>query len=369
MVHINLLAIFVLANQSHPIMKLKSICLVAALLSVVSLAAQADKSFTRLALMGDIMMGTTYPEDSKNAYLPANDGRDIFKYVKPLVADADVVAANLEGVLLDGVGNPKKCKNPNTCYIFKTPTSYASNLTDLGVDVMSIANNHANDFGAAGVESTIRTLSHHHIFHAGNADRCAKTIFRRGSKTIGFIAFAHSVGTLSIMNLELVRQMVSELKGQCDLTIVSFHGGAEGAKYTHVPHAMEMFLEEKRGDVEKFAHTAIDAGADIVFGHGPHVPRAAELYRDHIIFYSLGNFATPYRVNLAGVSGQAPLVIVDLDQNGHFVSGQIHSFIQQRGVGPIPDKNDSAAKTIRSLSLSDFPASKLKISLSGALSR
>ena len=53
---------------------------------------------------------------------------------------------------------------------------------------------------------------------------------------------------------------------------------------------MELFYEEERGDLIAFAHAVIDAGADLVIGHGPHVPRALEVYRDHLIAYSLGQF-------------------------------------------------------------------------------
>ena len=74
------------------------------------------------------------------------------------------------------------------------------------------------------------------------------------------------------MILEGAIEIVKKLDSICDIVIVSFHGGAEGAQFQNVPRTNEIFYGENRGDVYKFSHTLIDAGADIVFGHGPHVP-------------------------------------------------------------------------------------------------
>lgn len=321
------------------------------------------------AFAGDIMMGTNYPESPAGAYLPANDGKELFRDAAELLRNADIAAANLEGTLLDSGGTPKKCSNPSVCYAFRMPTRYVSNLTDAGIDFVGIANNHINDFGPVGLASTKKTLTDAGIAFAGlQAGPRTATLERNGFK-IGFAAFGHSKGTMSINDLETVRRTVAELKKNHDIVVVSFHGGAEGPKYSHVPHSTETAFGENRGNVEKFAHTAVDAGADIVYGHGPHVARAAELYKDHLILYSLGNFCTPYRMGLGGISGQAPLVTVTIDNEGKFKAGKIHSFIQQKGTGPRLDPNHSAAKQIKSLSAHDFPSSPLQIEPDGTLRR
>lgn len=323
----------------------------------------------RLALVGDIMMGTTFPDDSHGAFLPAKNGAMLFADCDSLLRSADIAAGNLEGTLLDSGGTPKKCRDPKACYIFRTPTAYVRNLTDAGFDFLGVANNHANDFGAAGVASTVRTLQGAGIAYAGlKAGPRTATLVRDGRR-IGLAAFGHSAGTMSIHDLQSLRSTVSQLKKSHDIVVVSFHGGAEGPKYSHVPHGPETAFGEPRGDVEKFAHAAVDAGADIVYGHGPHVPRAAELYKDRLILYSLGNFCTPYRVSLNGASGLAPLVEVDLAPDGRFLSGQIHSFRQQKGVGPRLDTTHATAREIRRLSAADFPASPLRISPDGRLFR
>lgn len=339
-------------------------------ISADTTSAPQDTSTTEnitLAFAGDIMMGTTYPANGH--FLPANDGADLFADVRAIIADADIAAANLEGTLLDGEGVVKKCGNPDLCYAFRMPTRYASHLTDAGFDFMSIANNHINDFGAPGLTSTQQTLRDTGIHFAGLRASCPTAIMEKDGRTIGFAAFGHNKGTLNIMNMEEIRNTVKDLANKCDLVIVSFHGGGEGKKFTHVPHAMEQCFGEQRGNVETFAHAAIDAGADVVYGHGPHVTRALELYKDRLIMYSLGNFCTPYRVNLSGVSGHAPVVTVTLNSDGTFHSGRIHSFIQTPGTGPRTDKSHSVARQMRTLTQSDFPSTPLNIADDGHISR
>lgn len=327
---------------------------------------QAPKTL-KLAFAGDIMMGTTYPEGGN--YLPANDGAEIFMDVAPIISEADFAAANLEGTLLDGPGQVKKCGDPSLCYAFRMPTRYARHLVDAGFDFVGIANNHINDFGPDGLSSTQETLRKNGLLYAGLRATCPTTVTEIDGKKIGIAAFGHNRGTMSILDLQDVKETVKELADSCDLVIVSFHGGGEGSKFSHVPHAQETCFGENRGNVEAFAHAAIDAGADVVYGHGPHVTRALELYNDRLIMYSLGNFCTPYRVNLAGINGYAPVVTVEINEDGTFNSGKIHSFIQTTGKGPRKDNANIVAKHMKSLSKSDFPNSRLQISDDGTLSR
>lgn len=318
---------------------------------------------TTFAFVGDIMMGTTYPKN----FLTSDDGASIFNDTKEILSSADVAAGNLEGSLFDGKGSVKKCKNPSTCFAFKMPSRYGKHLVDAGFDFVGIANNHINDFGPEAVKSTKNVLTENGIAYAGLRDDCPTAIIEKDGKKIGFAAFGHSRGTASIMDYDEVKRNVKSLRDKCDVVVVSFHGGGEGKGFQHVPHKMEKAFGEQRGDVERFAHTAIDAGADIVFGHGPHVNRALELYNDRLIIYSLGNFATPYRMGLSGVSGYAPIVTATLNPDGTFQSGKIHSFIQKEGVGPRKDSSNAVAKNMRQLTKSDFPNTKLSISDEGEI--
>lgn len=331
--------------------------------------AVSDTVTLSFAFMGDIMMGTTYPDSIHGSALPANDGANLFDDARTVTERVDIAGGNLEGSFLDGPGRRRPMRNPKTYFVFRMPTKYVSNLIDAGFDFVGIANNHINDFGHPGRTSTMRTLRDANLPVVGLKDSCETAIIERKGLKIGVTQFGHGGNNLDVNNLAELKRVIEDLRSRADLVVVSFHGGAEGTAYLHVPHKAETYLGENRGNVERFAHTAIDLGADIVFGHGPHVPRAAELYKDRIIFYSLGNFCTPYRMGIAGATGYAPIAEVVVSSNGEFLSGKIHSLLQHRGIGPRFDKNNSAAKLIRKLSEEDFPDSPLKIADDGTLSR
>ena len=166
-----------------------------------------------------------------------------------------------------------------------------------------------------------------------------------------------------------MKAILDDLRPKCDILIVSFHGGAEGRTHTHLPQGHEFFLGEDRGDLRTFTHFCIDNGADIVYGHGPHVVRCMEVYNGRFIAYSLGNFCTPYGMNLKGVSGYAPVIEVNTDRKGHFLGGRIHSFIQYPGTGPRRDDKRSVARQIRQLSQQDIPHSEAYIDEKGNIRR
>jgi poly-gamma-glutamate capsule biosynthesis protein CapA/YwtB (metallophosphatase superfamily) len=132
-----------------------------------------------------------------------------------------------------------------------------------------------------------------------------------------------------------------------------------------LPNGPETFLGENRGSLRQLAHFCIDHGADIVYGHGPHVVRAMEVYKDRFIAYSLGNFCTPYNVSLTGISGYAPVVEININADGSFIDGKIHSFLQTRGIGPRKDPAGSVAREIRNLSITDIPQSQATIDVEG----
>lgn len=112
----------------------------------------------------------------------------------------------------------------------------------------------------------------------------------------------------------------------------------------------------------------IEAGADLLLGHGPHVPRALEIYRGRLVAYSLGNFATYYGIGVEGLRGLAPIVVARLDAEGRFLGGRIESLIQLRPGGPQPDPERRAAALMRELTVAAFPGSGLVISEAGDLS-
>jgi len=312
--------------------------------------------------VGDIMMGTNYPENK----LPPNDGDFLLRDVEPVLRDADVTFGNLEGTLLDEGGTPKTCKDPKVCYVFRTPTRYVRHLISAGFDIMSLANNHAGDFGEPGRRSSMKTLDVAGILHAGQMEQ-KTTIFVKDSVRYGLAAFAPNTNCVPLNDLAGARRIVEELAAQCDVVIVSFHGGAEGSQYQNVPKTTEIFHGENRGDVYKFAHTLIDAGADIIFGHGPHVTRAVEVYKDRFITYSMGNFCTYRGINVAGVNGLAPIIKVYTDRAGKFHKAQITPTYQTYGTGVRIDPVKQIIKKIQELTKKDFPESGIQIDGDGLI--
>lgn len=312
-----------------------------------------------IAMTGDVMMGTTFP----SVMLPANDGRDLFRDAKDILTRTDLTVGNLEGAICDG-GRSTKGNGPNS-YSFRTPTSYGHLLKEAGYDFMSMANNHANDFGEEGILSTELVLREQGILFSGIAGRIESAVIERKGMKIGLCAFGHNSYTLKHTDLNTVGRIVDELVNSCDLVIVSFHGGAEGRTKSHLPYGPETFLGENRGSLRQLAHFCIDHGADVVYGHGPHVVRGVEVYKDRFIAYSLGNFCTPYNVSLTGISGYAPVIEITIDGDGSFKSGKIHPFLQTRGIGPRYDAAGSVVKEIRQLSLTDLPQSQAEIDREG----
>lgn len=314
-----------------------------------------------VSLTGDIMMGTTFPE----VRLPANDGKDLFRDVKSFLVNADIAAGNLEGTLCDA-GSTSKKRTAHS-YSFRTPPAYAALLSDAGYDFLSMANNHAFDFGIEGVRSTEKALDGQGIKYAGLRGRTAIAVVERDGIRFGFCAFGHNGYTFRTQELDGVKAILDSLKKCSDIVIVSFHGGAEGKACHRLPYGKETFLNEDRGSLRTFTHFCIDNGADIVYGHGPHVVRCMEVYKGRFIAYSLGNFCTPYGINTSGISGYAPVVSIKVNRSGEFLSGQIHPFIQRYGVGPRRDTTGVVVKEIRTLTELDVNGGKIRISDSGMI--
>lgn len=325
-----------------------------------------NKEQITIAAGGDIMLGSTFPNETR---MPPNDGADSLKAVAPIFQAADIAFANLEGPMIDS-GVSEKCGNRPNCFAFRVPTRYGKYLKEAGFDVMSLANNHAGDFGDAGRTSTRQILDGLGIKHAGSdKGQFSTTYLDVKGKKIAFIGFAHNNIVPNVNDLDFARQLVQQAKKKANLVVVSFHGGAEGAGNTHVPNKTEIFFGEARGNLPLFAHTVIDAGADLVLGHGPHVLRGMEIYKDRLIAYSLGNFATYGWFQLAGATAETMVLEVKIDADGKFVSGKINPFVlRDRGI-LTKDETKSAISTIRRLSQSDFPMSAPKIADDGTITK
>ncbi len=305
-------------------------------------------SVITVAAVGDIMMGTDYPSPK----LPKKDGSFLFEEAKGSLRKADIVFGNLEGPLYEG-GIPAKKVKERESYVFRTPPRYVKNLVDAGFNVVSLSNNHAGDFGDKGMSSTKKVLAAAGIKYSSKAGEVAE--FEINGLKLGLAAFSFGSPPRSIIYPEQALEEIDLLSKKYDLLILSIHGGKEGGTALRTENKFEYFLDEPRGNLIQFAHEAVERGADLILIHGPHVPRALEIYQDRLIAYSLGNFCTYRGMSLDKEKGYAPLLWVELGRNGEFVRGKIASFIQIPPGGPKRDEGERAWALIKRLSREDFP--------------
>ncbi len=336
-------------------------------------AASASDSFVskasngaqlRLRAVGDLMIGTSFPD----GYLPPDDASQTFNDVGAWLQDADLTFGNLEGPICDH-GATKKCdpnKPAGRCYAFKSPSRYAALYKAAGFDMMSTANNHAEDFGLECRLETEKHLEAQGIAHSGRPGQIAHLDINGLAVTM--VGFHTSPSGHHLNDHRRARALIESLAKECDIMIVSFHGGAEGNKALHVPEGQESFYGENRGDLRTFTHMAIDAGADLILGHGPHVLRGMEVYQDRLIAYSLGNFATYGRFNLSSNLGIGAVLEVSLDNQGRFLGGKLLPTAQEGRGRPMRDTQARAIDLVRMLSSQDFPKSHVRVARDGSLS-
>lgn len=322
--------------------------------------------------VGDIMMGSDWPEPGMDPRItPTADPVDVLgPELAQLLQGGDVVFGNFEGTIHTNSDNAKRCGNPRLCYVFRSPPFHAAYLRRAGFTLVSNANNHSRDFGEGN-----RALTYQNLTSAGMAVAGADTPGSRiGVQTLAdgtrfaLVAFGHNPGLLQVNEYDRIRAVVRQADEQADVVVVSCHIGAEGAAHDRVTRAPETFVGENRGDPYRFARTAVDAGADIVFCHGPHIPRAIEVYNGRFIAYSLGNFWTYGRFNLRGAAGLAPIASLRVDRTGALLAARIISARQERPGGPTLDPTGGAARQIATLTARDFPEAGITIAEDGTIS-
>jgi poly-gamma-glutamate capsule biosynthesis protein CapA/YwtB (metallophosphatase superfamily) len=248
---------------------------------------------------------------------------------------------------------------------FRTPPSYTQILKEAGFDVMSVANNHSFDFARQGFNDTIHNLEKANIKALGKKGQIL--IAKRKGLSIAWIGFSYFNYHNSLNNLKEAKALVQKASKNADMVVISIHAGSEGTGAMNVRNQTEYFFGENRGNMVQFSRTMIDNGADLILGHGPHVPRALELYKDKLIAYSLGNFMG-YRTLSAQAQLAYSLVLeTELNNQGDFVSGKIIP-VHLTGQGiPYPDRQFRSVKLIRQLTQSNFPKTRLTIDKNGRI--
>jgi hypothetical protein len=317
-----------------------------------------------IAAVGDVMPGSVTPIP----FLPEPTNRKIPDGIRALISQADVVFGNLEGTFMVEAMTPVKCRpesrEAGRCYEFGFPPFLASFLKEAGFTVLSLDNNHAEDYGLPGYVFTQGLLAQTGV---AAVPKRSPIVFPVREATVAIVPFGFSGRSFHLSDIEAARSIIADINRHADIVVVSFHGGAEGEHASRVADVSEEYFGEDRGNVLRFAHAVVDAGADLVLGHGPHVPRAVELYRGRLIAYSLGNFWTYGNVSIKGMKGIMPLLRVALAHDGTFLSGRLVSMRQRLPGVPEPDPEGQAVRLIAKASQEDFPSSPLIITEAGDL--
>ncbi|HEY1854202.1 MAG TPA: CapA family protein [Solirubrobacterales bacterium] len=336
-----------------------AICLAAAATSAAAPPAHPHqgRGAVTLAAVGDTMLGNT-PE------LPSRPAA----YLDPVRRQlrGDVVFGNLEGTLTDVSSSPK-CPGGNggDCFAFRAPPRFARVFAGAGFTLMSNANNHSYDFGAAGQEQTVRALHRAGIAQTGLPGEITR--LRAGGARIAAVGFAPYATTASLLDLAAARRLIRRAARGADIVVVAIHAGAEGLGAQHLTGGEEHYLGENRGNPERFARMAVRAGADLVLGSGPHVLRAMQVYRGRLIAYSLGNFCGFHDFDTSGALGDSVVLHVTLSRHGAFRSGRLAS-VRLTGPGrPAPDPSGAGAALVRRLSREDLGAAGVKVSGAGVI--
>lgn len=269
--------------------------------------ADIQKDSISLAAVGDILMGVQIVESDGTLHEPLRkDPKSAFKFVAPIVKKADIGFFNLEAPLSYKGKVPK-----GKAHGWRSSPDMAAIISSAGFNIASVANNHITDFGAEALMDTLEQLAKNNIAYVGagrNISEARKPLIleRKGAR-IGFIGYCSNVGLrpqaaasdkrpgiavvrvsplyaspqINEESLELMVEDIQKTRSSADLAILSFHTSLSLTKEGGGSHTLGVHQVGA-------AHAAIDAGADLVLGHGPHLLQGIEVYKGKVIFYNLG---------------------------------------------------------------------------------
>jgi hypothetical protein len=318
----------------------------------------APPARVRIAWVGDTMFG-------HGGAVPPDGGDALFAGARDELRGADLTFGNLEGVLATGGASKCGVQASEHCYAFRASPEHAGALRRAGFDVVNVANNHAWDYGASGQAETLAALAAAKVGVAGLPG--AITVRTRNGIRVAFVGFAPYPWAAPLLDIPAAQALVRAAAARADVVVAAMHAGAEGSGQTSTPLGRETAFGEDRGETRAFAHAAIDAGADLVVGSGPHVVRGIERYRGRVIAYSLGNFAGWHNFGAGGVLSLTGVLDVTLDRSGRPVRGSLASMtIAPPGV-PVADPSGATGRLVDELSVRDFGAGAVRVAADGRL--
>lgn len=342
---------------------------------VVSHLPAQEPQVTRVCAGGDMMLGSNLPpRGGAPPEVSAPSAGELLALVAPLApmfADAHVAVLNVEGAIGEGVASRKCSPSSTSCWAFRQPVASAAayrQVAPQGVVVGTVANNHALDAGPAGWRATAGHLRDAGVAVAG-MDSLPTMIAVPSGDSVAVLAFSTFAAGPDARNLAAVRRHVARAVERTPLVVVSVHHGAEGRGAQRTADRVETYLGENRGNPIAFATAAVDAGASLVIGHGPHVLRAGEWRGDALVLYSLGNLLTNGPFGVGEPNGRGAVVCADLRADGRVTGGVVRSTRQTKPGLLSADAEARAAVLIDSLGRLDFPVSGLRVEPSGSFRR
>lgn len=307
--------------------------------------------------------GDTVPSGSDYGLPP--DPAALFAGAADALRQPDLMIGNMEGTLTTR-GTSKCGAGASECYAFRSPPSYATTFKQAGFDLMSMANNHSLDFGPVGLADTQAALTAAGLPYTGMPGQ-VMTVSVHGV-SVAVVGFAPYDWTAALNDPAAEAALVSAAANRASLVVVIFHGGGEGVDFQHVPTGTETDFGEDRGNVRQFAHIAVDHGADLVLGDGPHVIRGMEFYHGKLIAYSAGNLVGYHVLSDRGPLGVGMVLDVALTATGDYDSATVTPMQMSIGGGAGPDPQRRAISEINELSAADFPGSGVQVAPNGAVS-
>jgi hypothetical protein len=282
---------------------------------------------------------------------PPGAGDVQFAHVRKFLQAPDFTLGNLEGTL--SRGGRSKCRvEGGDCFSFQASPGHAGSLRRAGFDLLNVANNHAFDFGPFGQQQTLAALRAKKLLYTGRPGQI--TILRKDKLRVAVVGFAPYHWAASLTDIPAARRLIHKAVRLSDIVVVIVHAGAEGTAAAHVPYGHEHAYGEDRGDTRGFAHAAIDAGATLVVGSGPHVLRGIERYRRRLIAYSLGNFAGWRNFGMGGTLSLSGILTVQIGPKGGLRGARL---IPMRLTGPGIPVFDPARRSltfVNALGRADF---------------
>ena len=322
-----------------------------ALPSFVNCSAQATEPAAgdiRIAAVGDLV----FSENSQINRLAFND-------FLPQLTQADLALGNLEGAITTHP-TARKPYIPGRSYAFRFPIDTAEVLKKANFHVMSIANNHSNDYGPIGFADTLQHLRAAGLEATGLKDsHVIRTV--KGLR-VGVIALAHYPAYNNVLDIEATARLVAQVRSQSDVVVLFYQLGGEGDSHALLSNDDVVFLGEQRGNARRFAQAMVKAGASALIGHGPHLVRAAECMEGVPVLHSIGNFVSSGGLSVNSLANVTVFTELLFDETGRFKAVRLTPATFDKNRLPMIDHSGRALNLINwfnrqaSKSLSGFEA-------------